>query len=301
MASNPFETLISDAAKTIFQRRTQLPDGSTFHLSNMVKASVGSAGQPGIKWTSNSHATAQEIVFEIAALSHPIDIPNLMLIAWRIREWVEPLLYRVVLVGSLKPHIISGFPVFTADILLRVIASKPPGFLQNAVRHLFFDGEAGEQSEQSEVEAILAACNRVTNLYDNFQFIVNEDEDVCTRLALIPHLTHISFYSAPFENTVFHAALHADTRLHCFVFFESKTVHLEYIDEAGPLLGDDRLVCMEQEEDFRVDWLRGAHTGYDYWALAEAFIAAKRAGKVDPFLDEALAISDRDGEWWNNE
>jgi hypothetical protein len=108
-----------------------------------------------------------------------------------------------------------------------------------------------------------------------------EDEDVCTRLALIPHLTHISFYSAPFENTVFHAALHADTRLHCFVFFESKTVHLEYIDEAGPLLGDDRLVCMEQEEDFRVDWLRGAHTGYDYWALAEAFIAAKRAGKVD--------------------
>ncbi|KAJ7868503.1 hypothetical protein B0H13DRAFT_2558641 [Mycena leptocephala] len=267
------------------------------------------------------------MVFEIAALSHPIDIPNLMLIAWRIKEWVEPLLYRVVLVGSLKPHIISGFPVFTVDILLRVIESKPPGFLQNAVRHLFFDGEAGEQSEQSEVEAILAACNRVKNLYDNFQFIVNvhaiqplrrlalpletflercrrdpstacllfsEDEDVCTRLALIPHLTHISFYSAPFENTVFYAALHADTRLHCFVFFESKTVHLEYIDEAGPLLGDDRLVCMEQEEDFRANWLHGAHTGYDYWTLAEAFIAAKRAGKVDR---ETLAISDRDGEW----
>jgi hypothetical protein len=37
---------------------------------------------------------------------------------------------------------------------------------------------------------------------------------------------------------------------------------------------------MEQEEDFRADWLRGANTGNDYWVLAEAFIAAKREGKV---------------------
>ncbi|KAJ7856790.1 hypothetical protein B0H13DRAFT_2576324 [Mycena leptocephala] len=285
----------------------------------------------------------ERIVFEIAALSHPIDIPNLMLIAWRIKEWVEPLLYRVVLVSPLKPHIISGFPVFTADILLRVIASKPPGFLQNAVRHLFFDvGEAGEQSEQSEVEAILTACNRVTNLYDNFHFIVNvhaiqqlrrlalpletflercpvdsvssffrnithlellgydvgweEDDGVYTHLALIPHLTHISFNSLSFENPVFYAALRADTRLHCFVFFDSENNHLEYIDKAELLLGDDRLVCMEQEEDFRADWLRGAHTGNDYWVLAEAFIAAKREGKVGR---EVYGISDRD-EWWDN-
>jgi hypothetical protein len=29
----------------------------------------------------------EQIFFEIAALSHPIDIPNLMLIAWRVKEW----------------------------------------------------------------------------------------------------------------------------------------------------------------------------------------------------------------------
>jgi hypothetical protein len=29
----------------------------------------------------------ERVVFEISALSRPIDIPNLMLIAWRVKEW----------------------------------------------------------------------------------------------------------------------------------------------------------------------------------------------------------------------
>ncbi|KAJ7868505.1 hypothetical protein B0H13DRAFT_1573477, partial [Mycena leptocephala] len=107
----------------------------------------------------------ERVVFEISALSRPIDIPNLMLIAWRVKEWVEPLLYRVILLSSsLKSREISGFPVFTADILLRVIASKPPGFLQNAVRNMLLDYEAGRPSD---VDAILTACNCVTNLFQS--------------------------------------------------------------------------------------------------------------------------------------
>ncbi|KAJ7095067.1 hypothetical protein C8R44DRAFT_813875 [Mycena epipterygia] len=40
----------------------------------------------------------ERLVFESAALSHATDIPNLILVAWRIKNWVEPLLYRAVLV-----------------------------------------------------------------------------------------------------------------------------------------------------------------------------------------------------------
>ncbi|KAJ7856788.1 hypothetical protein B0H13DRAFT_1641286 [Mycena leptocephala] len=269
----------------------------------------------------------ERVIFEISALSRPIDIPNLMLIAWRVKEWVEPLLYRIVLLSSsLKSREIPGFPVFTADILLRVIASKPPGFLQNAVRHLLLDYQAGQPSD---VDAIFMACNRVTNLFQSFapttnvralqhlqrlaiswdqafldhslvdnpsSFLNNlthlelldgywnrESVDhVCGQLALIPSLTHISFNEVPDENTIFYTALLENVRLHCFVFL---SVSLGYVDDAQPLLEDDRLVCIEQDEDFRVDWLRGAHSGEDYWALADAFIAAKRAGRVERTLE----------------
>jgi hypothetical protein len=44
-------------------------------------------------------------------------------------------------------------------------------------------------------------------------------------------------------------------------------------------------VCIQQDKDFRVDWLRGVHSGEDYWALADAFIAAKRAGRVERTLE----------------
>jgi hypothetical protein len=29
----------------------------------------------------------ERVIFEVSALSRPIDIPNLMLIAWRVKEW----------------------------------------------------------------------------------------------------------------------------------------------------------------------------------------------------------------------
>jgi hypothetical protein len=61
-------------------------------------------------------------------------------------------------------------------------------------------------------------------------------------------------------------------RLRCIVFFTLSETHLD---------SDDTRVLGIHQTNFRVDWLRGAATGEDYWALADAFIAAKHAGKVD--------------------
>ncbi|KAJ7443899.1 hypothetical protein B0H11DRAFT_452304 [Mycena galericulata] len=74
-------------------------------------------------------------IFEISALSRPRAIPRLMLAAWRVKEWVEPLLYRTIVLkyGPRADH----YPAFTVDILLTSIRSKP-AFFRDAVRNLLF-------------------------------------------------------------------------------------------------------------------------------------------------------------------
>ncbi|KAJ6571218.1 hypothetical protein B0H19DRAFT_658249 [Mycena capillaripes] len=97
-------------------------------------------------------------IFEIAAPSLPMAIPTLMLIASRVRDWVEPLLYRVIIVIPSWRHI-SGFPVVPIDTLLRKIVNKPQSFFAGA-RHMLLNGAI----EAPSIEAILAACPGVTNL-----------------------------------------------------------------------------------------------------------------------------------------
>ncbi|KAJ7793824.1 hypothetical protein B0H13DRAFT_2513490 [Mycena leptocephala] len=232
-----------------------------------------------------------------------------MLVAWRVKEWTEPLLYRVIPVCRRRtPRQIAGFPIFTEDIILRVIATKPPEFLQNAVKHLVFD------CDTPAVDAILTACPRVTNIFENSHlrfaaprrlghlrrltisveaFLqcydvslclanlthlgllyrgLTPDVDLCTVLALIPRLTHISL--AAQHTPMLYTALHEDTRLHCIVL-------LWDVEKTHAIMDDERLVCIHHINNLCRDWLRGAHTGDDYWALAESFLAEKRAGKVD--------------------
>jgi hypothetical protein len=217
----------------------------------------------------------------------------------------------------MPPHI----RVFSADVLLRLIAAKPPGFIQNAVKHLFI-----EEATTSEAEAIFTACNHVTNLFDNgtyahdvralltlqyiqrlalvistflerytidntpsvFRNITHLEllgscwdhtdlNDVCVRLGLIPSLTHVAFNFAPLHE-IFYTTLRADMRLLCIVFLSLDT---DEVNNTNPLAGDFRFVCIDQRTAYRVDWLRGADTNDDYWALADSFIAARRMAKVE--------------------
>jgi hypothetical protein len=106
----------------------------------------------------------------------------------------------------------------------------------------------------------------------------SEDTDrICSHLALIPDLTHVAFNTRLFDN-VSHTGLHADARLKCIAFLSARRHALK---ETSPLLHDSRFVWIQQDSDYRLDWLRGAVTGEDYWAIADAFIAARRLGEVD--------------------
>ncbi|KAF7359923.1 hypothetical protein MVEN_00718200 [Mycena venus] len=259
-----------------------------------------------------------------------------MLIASRVKEWVEPLLYRII-------FLCPTFSVldrisFTAQILHHVLATKPPGFLQKSVRHLFIDPSL----EVSGFTGILAACDRATDLFvcftskgdvrrlssfrclqrlaisvTNLLDLVEMDEtvvrnlthlelmrtfhyfnldgdanpsDLAKCLSSIPQLTHIAFNSLP--TTPVYSTLCVNPRIQCIVCVALEPSGLA---RAGLLPNDNRFLCIDRT-DFREDWLRGAEGGQDYWRLAETFIAAKRAGKVDRAV---YSISDDDDSWNN--
>ncbi|KAF8167067.1 hypothetical protein K438DRAFT_1774805 [Mycena galopus ATCC 62051] len=104
----------------------------------------------------------------------------------------------------------------------------------------------------------------------------NKIPDIGSRLALAPALTHVSLtYFCGLALSVFHGRIRTIVSLQCIVYF----IFRRLVESPEP--HDARMVCLERA-DARADWLWGAATGENYWAFADAFIAAKRAGTVEP-------------------
>ncbi|KAJ7715899.1 hypothetical protein B0H16DRAFT_1558574 [Mycena metata] len=278
----------------------------------------------------------ERTIFELAAGYFPGSIPILLLVAWRVNKWVEPVLYRLVIVSSRTVRL-SDYPVFSHEAISRKINNLE--FLRTSVRHLFVEAH----SVQAPIQQIVAACDRLKTLaytpHDSFPDLLRDKQclqrltisitaflgcfppenesdpqlhslthlelldthwddaeeppDLSTHLALIPNLTHLALNgmhdSASWNNT-----FRADSRLRCIVFF------VDDADPAHPLADDDRVVCVQQFTDYRLDWIHGIDAGKDYWALADIFLAARREGKVDR---SQLEIADTDrgiidnGQW----
>ncbi|KAJ7653630.1 hypothetical protein DFH06DRAFT_523853 [Mycena polygramma] len=263
-------------------------------------------------------------IFELAALSRPSIIPTLVRIARRVKQWVEPILYRVVVLpGSRPQRQMDGFPPIPLDILLAIIA-KRPSFVASAVKHIFLQN-GRRPLLRAKLEIILASCSSISSLFvhcsvpaeslpslDKLETLhrlaadldfpfspspINFDQpflrnvthlellgsyndsdlpaDLGIGLSLLPHLTHAAFNAVAEAVPGLHAIVRTNTHLQCIVFFTEEGVK--------PDLEDERFVGIGQT-DFRLDWIRGATGGNDYWVLAETFIAAKRAGRISRSL-----------------
>jgi len=97
-------------------------------------------------------------------------------------------------------------------------------------------------------------------------------------LTPIPHLTHVAFNTFV-DIPIIHAMVRANASLQCIVFLTTGADDMYVVFHAVPDSEDVRLVCIGHPNR-RVDWVRGAVAGNDYWARADAFIAAKRSGRV---------------------
>ncbi|KAJ7784961.1 hypothetical protein DFH07DRAFT_872923 [Mycena maculata] len=262
-------------------------------------------------------------IFEISALSLPVSIPKLMLVARRVHDWVEPLLYRVIFIGG-SPRM-NIFPPFTMDILLRVVEKMPTGFLHNAVRYLFI-GSPPTPTDQEWLEngkAILSACTGLKDLASLADLAPHEDilqnlrlehftlhldalfplepanfaHPVFTHvthlellgqhgqmeewagIASMPHLTHLSF-EALAQCGPLSKVLRTCERMECLLLLLGvyHLAHTAFAESTG-ITEDVRFVMMVPKT-WHAYWQLGAAGDKTYWTLAEAFISAKRAGKI---------------------
>ncbi|KAJ6496265.1 hypothetical protein C8R45DRAFT_985425 [Mycena sanguinolenta] len=120
----------------------------------------------------------ERMIFEMAAYSCPAKIPILMLTAWRVKDWLEPVLYRVACIYAI-PDEDYGFPVVSADVLLGAIGNRRSSLL-HAVEY-FFLGEPLASSESSVVD-FLSACPHITHLFSSGSLIINSNLEAVTSL-----------------------------------------------------------------------------------------------------------------------
>ncbi|KAF7347790.1 hypothetical protein MVEN_01536500 [Mycena venus] len=106
----------------------------------------------------------ERVIFEIAARSRPQCIPRLILVAWRVKSWVEPLLYETIFLFPpahyLKGQITRRNLIHSRDTLFPLLRSKPQAFWEYAARNLFlplWDVDDGI--------LIISHCRGVENLW----------------------------------------------------------------------------------------------------------------------------------------
>ncbi|KAJ6505068.1 hypothetical protein C8R45DRAFT_544097, partial [Mycena sanguinolenta] len=228
-------------------------------------------------------------IFKIVALACPIHIPTLMLVARRVKYWVEPILYRVAfLKGSTTDHSELrdlNLPIFTADAL----EQRSPNSFRH-VKHLFISDYA---VEQPMLNNWLLACTGVTNLYawldwepeipasiSRFTHVQYLAIDVraffgtAVPLPLFLTVTHLELLDYPEDESVDHICHNISliprlTHLALNPHLDSKLSHaalcaniqlrcIVFLSPAkslrdSPLLDDDRFVCIDEAEDFYQD------------------------------------------------
>ncbi|KAJ7465376.1 hypothetical protein B0H11DRAFT_2240186 [Mycena galericulata] len=283
----------------------------------------------------------EHAIFEISALSWPIAIPNLMLVAQRVKIWVEPILYRIVFLSEGEPPPVEGFPRFTFETFLQAIDQKPPEFFKSAVRHLFLDDPHYRDGGRT-LDSILTSCTSITSLFawtalavhlsalnalDSLHHLAVNIVDLfgpnptgCFAQPLFYNITHLELLDFPAEHLPDAAAslsliprlthfacgqsilcgglcdvLHSCAHLACIVLLLVHPMDRIDMKAAGPLL-EEMLFVIIYQLDFKVDWLHRASGGKDYWALADAFLAARRTGKVDR---SRYYIRDDDESWFD--
>ncbi|KAJ6582717.1 hypothetical protein DFH09DRAFT_1360491 [Mycena vulgaris] len=93
-------------------------------------------------------------ILETAAQRHPSLMPTLLRVCHRVHTWIEPMLYKVLAIDNEHEGLLS--------IVESAIQSKPAGFLQTAVRHLFLWHL--DPHRRARNKNVLPHCSGVRNL-----------------------------------------------------------------------------------------------------------------------------------------
>ncbi|KAJ6476380.1 hypothetical protein C8R45DRAFT_1217054 [Mycena sanguinolenta] len=245
-------------------------------------------------------------IFEIAGLLDFYTIPSLLCVARRVHEWMEPLLYRVMIMEK-----------SSKAAACRWALKNKPDVLANGVRHLFLAGYS-EWSEE-DVHALLQLCapqllslvsfafldptllpillrmmrlrrwaGSLSELFDSatdysFSFLrtvthldlLDEITDsICAGLATLPCLSHLCLNVTAVKHIP--RILAECVHLQVLVLMTSAPGEME----GHPPTTDVRFV-LSVVGSYWEDWEVGARGGTDFWAAAHEFVARKRRGEIE--------------------
>ncbi|KAJ7627467.1 hypothetical protein FB45DRAFT_921408 [Roridomyces roridus] len=259
----------------------------------------------------------ERVIFELAAYLSPFSMHKLMLVAWRVKEWIEPLRYHVAVASATDGGYYSTRRYPQADISQLLLS--PASHLHHTVHHLCL-----VNPNATDTRSLLSNCpnvqgiwgsgpelkqlltiqpRRLTRLHLDLERLFRPptppdfthrvfshithleifdrprtiDLTVWSGLASLPHLSHLAFNSEQFIS-ILPDLLRACRALRVLAL----VVTAERVEVAVPpvLVEEVRFVWMVCAEYVK-DWHIGAFTGRDFWARAEKFIDMRRTGEVD--------------------
>ncbi|KAJ7612629.1 hypothetical protein FB45DRAFT_939432, partial [Roridomyces roridus] len=106
----------------------------------------------------------EKSIFELTAYSEPKFVPTLKLVAWRVNEWVNKYLYRILMLRGRETYNYDGWEDYPCDddALFTRLKSIPPSVLRDSVRHLYL-----EVMPIDMCRYLLSTCTAVEDLWIN--------------------------------------------------------------------------------------------------------------------------------------
>ncbi|KAK7023289.1 hypothetical protein R3P38DRAFT_3270833 [Favolaschia claudopus] len=235
-------------------------------------------------------------IFELCALSLPVFIPKLMLVAHRVKEWVEPIFYRTICicVDSSAPE----FPRLTQDTLSSLITHKPPAFFrkhQNAKSLLLFCSDTENlwlaytdntwislvenlplKRLDTELQLFLS-LEATRPVFSRLTHLTLDQPAAASALVRLPMLSHLALSWRHDHVAEYSQALELKTLV---VFIILKNDPSPLATEEEIMAKDVRFVIMPLR-NYIWDWHSGIRDGEDYWSDAEAFVAMRQRKGVN--------------------
>ncbi|KAF7364234.1 Tyrosinase central domain-containing protein [Mycena sanguinolenta] len=232
----------------------------------------------------------------------------MLLVAARVHEWIDPLKYRTFILTDPA----SSCP--RLRVLQRAIESKPAQFIRDNIWHLFIEPDAshawntfipfctgvrsllfrsiffGHTEESMPIDLALPMFSSLTHL-DVWEEIIAISPS-WSGLALLPALTHLAFLRISYDVGV--TILEMCCKLQVIISMEDEHPSKWPMLSATVDDWEPRFVGVVLTTDnYASDWETGLRGGSDFWARADAFVAMRRRGEVEP--KSRYWIEDRDG------
>ncbi|KAJ7613207.1 hypothetical protein FB45DRAFT_939145 [Roridomyces roridus] len=165
-------------------------------------------------------------IFEFAAYSRPLSLPALMLVAWRVKGWLEPLQYRVLLFQSVfSPRTGQdgkrGYP-FEDDEHFSRLKDTPVSLLRHSVRHLYLDSVPHEVQD-----LLMSSCESIENLWF---YSATSGPSILRHIGPHSHLKRFHGYLSH----LFGGAQQIDFTHPLFSRLTHLELHLDYSDDLDP-------------------------------------------------------------------